>query len=71
MLEKAGIPNLVVIISRYFERLLLPEQFNSVVYEFQNVFYKNMEKTENFVKTLNRIIWEYNYVNKMFIEAYK
>ena len=48
-----------------------PGQTNGVVTELVPCFYNSKQKAADFVSVLTRIVWEYNFVNKMFVTAYK
>jgi len=69
--RKKKVNSLLGIINLYFEKLLLPEMNDQVEMEFLSCFYNSQSKASIFVSTLNRIVWEYNFVNKLFVENYK
>ena len=69
--RKKGITTLIQLIGCYFERLVSPNQTSSVASELISCFYNSMQKSTDFVSVLSRIVWEYNFVNKMFVTAYK
>jgi hypothetical protein len=62
---------LVDIMKIYFDKLLMPELNEEVEAEVLTCFYGNKEKAHQFVQTLNRIVWEYNFVNKLFVKYFK
>eukprot|EP00347_Sterkiella_histriomuscorum_P017190 403350327 len=59
------------IINTYFDMLVQNEMTEQLEQEFHLCFYNNTQKTKIFVSTLQRIVWEYNYVNKLFVEHYR
>lgn len=48
----------------------MPENQKEVEEDYADCFFLNKARAKSFVATLARIVWEYNYVNKMFIEHY-
>lgn len=59
------------LISHFFEQLVRPGFQAEVVKELLPCFYRVVERTQDFVSVLNKVIWEYNFVNKMFMMHYK
>lgn len=49
----------------------MPENIPEVESDLLECFYQSKLRTKGFVTTLARVVWEYNFVNKMFIEHYK
>lgn len=71
LMRKRRLNTLLDVVKAYFEKLLMPENLESVETEFIDCFFQSKQRTKLFVQTLARIVWEYNFVNKMFIEHYK
>lgn len=71
IMRKYRLYTLLDIVKAYFERLLLPENLPDVEAEFIDCFFQSKQRTKVFCQTLSRVVWEYNYINKMFIEHYK
>ena len=68
--RRKGITNLFQLISVFYERMNQPGLVDGVAKELLPCFFNNPQRTADFVNVMNRIIWEYNFVNKMFITAY-
>lgn len=60
----------IKLIEHYFDILILPESSLDITKKFVPCFYKNQKKAENFVKLLSDLIWEYNFINKTFVEQF-
>jgi len=71
ILRKKHLNTLLDVIKANFEKLILPENQQEVEEDYADCFFLNKARAKSFVSTLARIVWEYNYVNKMFIEHYK
>jgi hypothetical protein len=65
--RRKRINTLLEAIKAYFDKLLLPENLAEVEEDFLECFFLNKSRAKNFCATLARIVWEYNFVNKMFI----
>lgn len=57
--------------NHYFETLLLPDSAKQMVEELAPCFYGQRDRTQVFISSLNRIVWEYNFVNQTFISQYR
>lgn len=62
---------LVQLIGLYFDRLVSPGFAEQVVQDLKLCFYNSQQRAHEFVSVLTRIVWEYNFVNKMFVTQYK
>jgi len=69
--RKKRLNTLLEAIKAYFEKLLMPENIGDVEADFLECFFLNKSRAKNFCATLARIVWEYNFVNKMFVQNYK
>jgi hypothetical protein len=69
--RKKRLNTLLETIKAYFEKLLMPENLADVEAEFLECFFLNKSRAKTFCSTLARIVWEYNFVNKMFVQQYK
>ena len=71
ILRRKRLYTLLEIIKAYFDLLLFPENIDLVETDFIECFFQSRTRARNFVQTLARIVWEYNYINKTFIEHCK
>ena len=71
MLRKKKIYTILDAIRQYFDKLLFPENLEEVELDFLDCFFQSRQRSKVFVQTLARVVWEYNYVNKMFIEHFR
>lgn len=62
---------LVQLIGIYFDRLVSPGLADEVVADLRLCFYNSVKRAREFVSVLTRIVWEYNFVNKMFVTQFK
>ena len=65
------VTTLVQLIGIYFDRLVSPGFADQVVADLKLCFYNSESRAREFVTVLTRIVWEYNFVNKMFVTNYK
>ena len=72
MIERQkGVTTLVQLIGIYFDRLVSPGFAEQVIADLKLCFYNSEARSREFVSVLTRIVWEYNFVNKMFVTNYK
>ena len=72
MIERQkGVTTLVQLIGIYFDRLVSPGFAEQVIADLRLCFYNSEARAREFVSVLTRIVWEYNFVNKMFVTNYK
>lgn len=71
LLRKKKLYTILDAIKVNFEKLLFPENLPEVEADYIDCFFQSKQRAKLFVSTLARIVWEYNYVNKMFIEHYR
>ena len=69
--RKKGVTTLIQLIGIYFDKLVSPGFSDQVTKDLKPCFYNSEEKARDFVSVLTRIVWEYNFVNKMFVTHYK
>lgn len=69
--KKKGITTLIQMIGAFFDRLVTPGFTGAVITDLKPCFFNSNERTAAFVSVLTRIVWEYNFVNKMFVTQYK
>jgi len=62
---------LIELIGHYFDKLVSPGFTDSVIKDLTICFFNSESKATEFVSVLTRIVWEYNFVNKMFVTQYK
>ena len=55
------------LIAIYFDRLVSPGFSEQVIDDMKLCFYNSEKRSAEFVSVLSRIVWEYNFVNKMFV----
>ena len=65
--RKKNVTTLIELIKIFFDRLVTPGYSSSVVQELVPCFYKSVQKATAFCSVLTRIVWEYNFINKMFV----
>ena len=71
IMRRKRLNTLLETIQAYFGQLLMPENLDAVEADFLECFFQNKGRSHTFCATLARIVWEYNFINKMFIEHYK
>ena len=71
ILRKKRFNTLLDVVKGCFEQLLMPENTETMEADFLDCFFQSKQRAKLFVQTLARIVWEYNFINKMFIECYK
>lgn len=69
--RRKGVTTLLQLIGIYFDRLVSPGFTDAVTKDLIPCFYNSEVKARDFVTVLTRIVWEYNFVNKMFVTQYK
>lgn len=68
--RRLGISSLFQLVSVFYERFNQPGLVDTVVKDLLPCFFNNAQRTAEFVNVIDRVIWEYNFVNKMFITAF-
>ena len=69
--RRKGVTTLLQLIGIYFDRLVSPGFTDAVTKDLIPCFYNSEVKARDFVTVLTHIVWEYNFVNKMFVTQYK
>ena len=69
--RQKGATTLLELIAIYFDRLVSPGFSEQVIDDMKLCFYNSEKRSAEFVSVLSRIVWEYNFVNKMFVTQYK
>ena len=62
---------LVQLIGVYFDRLVSPGFAELVTTDLKLCFYNSEQRAREFVTVLSRVVWEYNFVNKMFVTQFR
>jgi len=65
--RQKNVTTLVELIGVYFDRLVSPGFAEQVISDLKLCFYNSEARASAFVTVLTRIVWEYNFVNKMFV----
>lgn len=65
--RQKNVTTLVELIGVYFDRLVSPGFAEQVIADLKLCFYNSEARAGAFVTVLTRIVWEYNFVNKMFV----
>ena len=58
---------LISLIGKYFDKLVSPGFQDAVINDLVVCFFQKRQRAEEFVGVLTRIVWDYNFVNKMFV----
>ncbi len=68
--KKKGAGTLTEIIGLYYDKLTLPGNASHVTRDLLPCFLSALQRATEFTNVLSRIIWEYNFANKMFFKHF-
>lgn len=69
MLKKLRqITTLHELMNHYFDRLLVPDSSKAVIEDLAPCFFNQRDRVRTFLSTLQRLVWEYNFVNQTFVQ---
>jgi len=71
LFKRKGISTLHQLMNKYFDSLLVPDTQEYLIKDLEPCFYQQRERVRVFLSTLHRLVWEYNFVNQMFVKQYR
>ena len=71
MRKLKGIHNLHQLMNHYFDALLVPESHGALVEDLSPCFFGQRDRVKVFITTMQRLVWEYNFVNQTFVHQYR
>jgi len=66
--QRLNCTTLISLIGRYFDKLVSPGFQDAVTDDLVVCFFQKRQRAQDFVAVLTRVVWDYNFVNKMFVQ---
>ena len=57
--------------NHYFNSLLVPEATAALIEDLSPSFFGQRDRARVFITTMQRLVWEYNFVNQTFVQQYR
>jgi hypothetical protein len=57
--------------NHYFDSLLVPENSAALIEDLSPCFFGQRDRVKVFITTMQRLVWEYNFVNQTFVTQFR